>query len=183
VRVVHPLADPKHTIARELVASGTTLTHDLDPDGIRSADEDALSAKIDKLAHAVTSTTSLFARWGGSVPFAESTGGFGEGGTGRWGGLSNDAIGSIGHGSRVIPVDLGAQLQPMVASCELGTAKANVTIELTFQEIVDVQVRIEGGGARAPALKTCVEEIVWDFFPALPSLEPSRTEQIVLHSL
>lgn len=178
VRIVRPLGDPGHTIAREIVGTGTAVARENEPDG--GADETELHTKLDALAHAVTSTTSLFARWGGNVPYAEGLAFGGFGGYGRSSDI--DGIGTLGRGrlTSIAPVELASQLQSLVEVCQLGSAHASVTMELTFEEIVDVNVAIDGGGARTSALKTCVEEIVWDFTPAIPTLESFRTVSVRL---
>jgi|GEM_PF-2491849 len=176
VRLVRPLGDPGRTIAREIVGTGTSLPHDEDPNTSDEAGTKMLSERIEALAHAVTSSTSLFARWGGDVPLTQGLGLGGFGGFGRSG-----TIDGIGHGGGrarpTIPaVDLAAQLRPLVGHCNLGTIKPVIKIELTFEEIVDVAVVM----AANDATKRCLEEAVWDFIPVLPSLEPLRTETVVL---
>lgn len=176
VRLVRPLGDPGRTIARELVGTGTSLPHDEDPNTSGEAGTKMLSQRIDALAHAVTNSTSLFVRWGGDGPLIEGFGIGGFSGFGRSG--STDGIGhSGGFGHPTIPaVDLATQLRPLVAHCNLGTIKPVIKIELTFEEIVDVAVLM----AATDATKRCLEEAVWDFIPTLPSLEPLRTETVVL---
>lgn len=178
VRLVRPLGDLGHTIARELVGTNTTLGDgdpDLDGDGVT-----ATSKRIDALAHAVTGSTSLFVRWGSSDPIPDAVIFGGMGGFGRSG-----TIGSISDIGRILTarstsIDLTPQLRPLVASCGLGTTRAEIKLELTFQEIVDVDVTLGDTGTHAATVRTCIEDAVWDFVPMLPSLEPSRTETIVL---
>ena len=171
VRLVRPLSDPRHTIAREIVGSGVSISDDTHPDG---EDDERVMTRIDALALAVTATTSLFVRWGGVSPFLE---GFGYGGLGR-----SETIGTIGRthvgtgvgGTRIPAIDLAPQLRPLVAHCNLGGQPVVVTLEITLQEIVDVDVSIDGDARR------CIEDAVWDFAPTLPSVMPSRRFQVRL---
>ena len=52
------------------------------------------------------------------------------------------------------------QLQRMLSRCAIRGARFDVTLELTYAEIVDVRVALRSGGT--PALATCVEEAAWD---------------------
>jgi hypothetical protein len=157
-----------------MVATGTVLTE---------ADDEAMetiSTRIDALAHAVTPTTSLFVRWGGSVPFSDGSTFGGFAGFGRSSTIGHVTDTGATATRREPNIDLGPQLRPLVASCGLGTTRGEITMELTFLEIVDVDVTIEATGARAAAIRTCIEDVVWDFKPTLSGLEASRTERVVL---
>lgn len=176
-RVVHllrPYEDRTRAIAREIVGTAT-------PFGPADSDDDVIGLRIDRLAHAVSNSTSMIARWGGNVPL------LGLWGFGRVGGLtSSSPTISIGRASpprRISAgmVDLAEQLRPLVAACGLGDAKANVTLELTFDEIADVRVEIPSvSGARAVTLASCVEEAMWEATPRLAFTEPVRTAHVVL---
>ncbi|MGE0398572.1 MAG: VWA domain-containing protein [Kofleriaceae bacterium] len=178
VRIARPLADLGHSIAREIVGTNTSIIDeqpDVDGDGITET-----SKRIDLLAHAVTNSTSLFVRWGSAEPFPEGMLFGGRGGFGRGGSI--DSIRDVAAGPlvRAASIDLAPQLRPLVASCGLGSSRADIQLELTFGEIVAVDVTIDATGARAAAIRTCIEDVVWDFAPVLPSLEPLREATVRL---
>ncbi|MFN0253468.1 MAG: vWA domain-containing protein [Kofleriaceae bacterium] len=180
VRLVRPLADPGHTIAREIAGSGTTISADENPQTTDGEADERLAKRLDSLAHAVTSSTSLVVRWGGDVPFSSGIIYGGLGGFGRAGTIGTGH--SIGiPGVRVDVVDLGPQLRPLVAHCKLDGKRAVVTLELTFHEIVDVDVVVSPApGDLGDTQRRCIEEAAWDFTPTLPSIEPLRTARVTL---
>jgi hypothetical protein len=119
-------------------------------------------------ARAVSSRWSMIGRWGGDGGYAEISGG----GGGGWGSICGcDRMGTIGHGSGTgsgmptLPA-LRDQLAVAVGRCVRDDAAVALTVETTFDEIVDVDARVasrtgKGTVRDAGSIKTCVEEAVW----------------------
>lgn len=161
-RVVRP--DPARglALARELAASS-------------QLGDEGLQDRVELAALAVSSRWSLFATWGGSGGYADTTGsGYGYGlvcGCDGGGGFGQGR----GVGGMVEPVeDLHPQLARAIASCR-PEGEITVGLELTFAEIVDVTV-----AARSEPLRRCVEEAIWNTWLVIPRPAPrlSRTIRV-----
>ena len=168
VRVLRPDPTAARTLARSLSAFGSSLG-------------DQLDAEIDRAAFAVDSAWSLLATWGGTGGYkdlAGDLGGFGTSGCGCGSGGSSDTIG-IGHFGTIAPrLDLRSQLQAAVeARCHLGTTHVRVALEMTLDEIVDVQVTMPPDQR---ALADCVVEAVWDTAVVLPAPPTHSHADLVL---
>ena len=148
-RVISPDFTQARAVARELSVAATL--------------DDALRAGVEREAHAVNATWSLFARWGGNGGYGEEDDAYGN----LYGGLcgcDDDGAMSGGFGYPPAPEtrDLRAQLAPAIAACHAGAAHLAIDVELTREEIVDVGVH--GGSA---AQRACVTEAVWSTNVAL----------------
>jgi hypothetical protein len=162
-RVLAPSSSRGVAVARELSVA-------------KDIDDDKLRQDVERAALAVNSAWSLLATWGGSGHYPELEG-FGTIGFGACGCSSSDP-GGFGSGSagRAWPLDLSAQLAPVVAACHPGEQHVDVEVELTREEIVDVTVT---GGTEA--LRACVSEGVWNITLSL-SNEQQREHDVVVTS-
>lgn len=131
----------------------------------------------DEQARAVNGKWSLYAAWGGTGTYEV------HGGAGSSSGICGcDAPGRIGHGIGVGNVRLGtsqqtdlrAQLADQLATCNLGTERVQVDVELTLTEIVDVHAR-----AQRPEHARCVEEVVWASAPTIANPRPFQVMSFV----
>ncbi len=127
------------------------------------SDEQAMTLALH--GRAVSPVTSYLAIEPGVRP---STDGLesGEGGGGRGSGIGLGSIGTIGFGagSAFDPADeLTKLLTPLAASC--GGGITSVTVESTWQEVVEVTV-VANGDAN-DTRKSCMTKAVWDVL--LPS--------------
>ncbi|HEY1546241.1 MAG TPA: vWA domain-containing protein [Kofleriaceae bacterium] len=120
--------------------------------------DDNLQAEVNVAARAVDSAWSLFATWGqggyaNRVEVGIGTGVFGcgcggSGGTGRYGTSGTILV--------TTPDSLQTQLERATRQCAIPDGGVDVALELTGDEIVDVQAN----HALEP-VKTCVIEAVW----------------------
>lgn len=136
-RVLVPNAGASLEVARELVA----------------LEFDADNVELQRAAFAIDKVWSMSARWGGDGGYDD----VGSGGLGISGGVSGccgpDAIGTV-RGVSVLGMKgtfltLEQQLAPALAACKIEHAA--ISVELTFNEIVDVTTD-----------NHCVAEHVWD---------------------
>ncbi|CAN5868709.1 hypothetical protein BH11MYX3_BH11MYX3_22800 [soil metagenome] len=167
-------ADPTRgrEVARELSAFGSL--------------DEPLQSKANAMARAVNAHWSLYAQWGGTAKYTE---GFGMGGTGGGGSCGCDSIGTIGHGHMTgayyPPIDLAAQLWPLLAACHVEDATIQVHLEMTLTEIVDLTATILPANATSSSAlrrqQTCVEDALWDAAPMLSHVEETQTFDVSLH--
>lgn len=146
---------PFRRIVHADVAQARTLARILSVAQVLDGD---LQEQVDRVAVAVNSVWSLFARWGGSGGY-EDLGGMGTIGVGRFSGTSHDGgvSDTVGFTEGHIGLDLRRQIQPALAGCGAGTARVDVRVETTQEEIVDV-----GVDTASAVLKDCVTEALWD---------------------
>ena len=132
-------------------------------------------------AMAISSRWSLVARWGGAGGYAGSDSG---GGTG-WGSVCGCGDpGTIGHGYGTGSAtwsrgSLRDQLAAAVATCAPENVAIALTVETTFDEIVDVVAIATARSGKASltgsgVIETCVQEAVWNTFI---HLTPSREHE------
>ncbi|NVB81728.1 MAG: VWA domain-containing protein [Kofleriaceae bacterium] len=166
-RVVRP--DPSQGISLARMLSATQA--------FSSNEDESLQELVDRAAFALNSVWSMVATWGGSGGYAD-TEGFGTISGGSFSsGCCSDSIGDvgIGVGTPRPPLDLRAQLAPVVAKCGAGGDHFAITLETTSEEITDVA--FEGSVARAT--EKCLVEGTWDLslkIPNAPWRASTRTE-------
>jgi hypothetical protein len=112
---------------------------------------------VERAARAVDGAWSLYTAWGGRGGHAD------EHGEGGWGFGRTARVPSvrIGHpiNRKSGRVDVAEPIRRATARCARGDAHVDISIETTFDEIVDVDVDV-----RPPsrALHDCIEDAVWD---------------------
>jgi hypothetical protein len=134
--------------------------------------------EIERAAFAADRVWSLLATWGGSGGYGDidQLGMIGGGSFGTCG--CDGGFDTIGHGTlgiREPRLDLRDQFARVVAACEPGTARIDIEIETTVQEIVDVGVTVTNAGARTGTVHDCVVDGVWDTFVAIPNAPAHAT--------
>jgi len=143
------------------------------------------SAALDAAA-VLSHRWSMIASWGGDGGYRDELGG---GGTG-WGSICGcDGFGTIGHGSaseleiKFVVTPLRNQLFEAVTRCTKDDLAADLSIEFTRDEVVDVDAKVSGrNGKPAPAdaaaIESCIEEGVWDTDVQLAIVRSRQTKHL-----
>jgi hypothetical protein len=166
VRIVQPDAAHAVSVARGLA---------------KLRNDGELQASAELAARAVNAKWSLYVEWGGPDGYddrllrASCCHGIRTGGT--RGGLVG--IGRAVPGPRRPPLDLHPQLAGVVAACRPGGAQVTAEVETTLAEIVAVSVTVE---PVQPALKTCVEEAIWNASLVVPKHYPHEHTRVAFGS-
>jgi VWA domain-containing protein len=167
-RVLAPDLAQSRDVARELVTFSSLDT--------------AIAAQATRASRAVSNAWSLYAEWGGRIGYD----GFGSITDCGCGDPSQFGIGS-GHSGvgirRSTPaLDLLGQLAEPVARCHPGRQRIDADVETTLSEIVDVVVRIQAVDPMTPeqlaALRTCVEDAIWDTAITVPPHIATATTRV-----
>ena len=143
-------------------------------------DDRARQAIADQLARAVNGAWSMFARWGGAGGYALDAGGRGAtGGGGTFDTISRDGFGTLGHGEAQRHVaSLQSQLAPAQVACHAERDKVVVSLELTLEETVRVDVAALGGDLAAARKRDCLIDAIWDIELAIA--EPMEHAQVTV---
>jgi hypothetical protein len=159
-RVLRPDPQQARTFAR-ILAADDTIT------------DEPTRHEIARISEAVTSAWSLYAQWGAS-------GGYDNYGMGRlfgFGTISTSSIddvvgvGTAGPGTGP-KVDLRLQLEPIVEACHASQFRVEIELETTFEEIVDVDVKLYSlQPERSAGMRDCIIEGVWNLRLAFPAAE------------
>ena len=164
VRIVQPDPSQGRSVARILSAIGTGFEADV-------------ALEIDLAAVAVNSAWSLFGTWGGRAGYGDIA----PGGEGHGSGIGLRGIGTTSRDRgqvTAVPAprlpSIEDQIGAGIARCGLRGAKARVTLELTREEIVDVDVTMEPG---SPGQRACIEAAIWDVDLRLPFNPPAHDVQ------
>jgi von Willebrand factor type A domain len=160
-RVIKPAGEPR-MLARILTGFAASLG-------------DA-EAEIELAAHAVNAQWSMIATWGGVDGYADQSATEIYGGFGCGCGGSSD-IGGIGGGGTLSMQRMGSisdQITRATNACHVKT-KVTISLELTLDEIVDVDVATEDAADLA-----CVTEAVWATPLALMKPADHDTAKVVL---
>jgi hypothetical protein len=163
-RSVVRTVDPARARALSLARTLTAITY---IDGEKQL-------QIETAARAVSSAWSLLARWGGD--------GYGVPNTVLAGRTALAPRISIGQVNRMHPPPSGlesqleTQLEPVVATCNAGGVHVRIYVEITCEEIVDVQVEVTGAHGGEVQLRDCVTEGVWNTMLSLPDA-PTHTSR------
>jgi len=168
VRVVHPDLVRANELARELSVAPPMFDRS-------EVVQRQLVARLERAARAVNGVWSLYAEWGGRDGYGD----LGLFGFGRSGGVSmclgcGDGVRPVIHvGSLGSSTHLVDQLRRAIATCT-PDRPVHAVVEITLEEIVDVAVVVTGAGA----LRTCVEEAIWNTWLVTPAASPRVTLSI-----
>jgi hypothetical protein len=130
--------------------------------------DEELQKLAERAARAVNSVWSLYATWGGDDGYEDGYG-FGHAGWGSVCGCNGDDVGhGFGTGTMRPTPDLAAEFTRVAAKCR-SAYSADVEVETTLEEIVDVDVK---SASRETA--ACIENALWSAWMVIPGA-PQRT--------